>query len=147
MKLIQRYPLNFNGKSTYELTDSKVIYDYKAFNTSYHYDFLISDISPLVARAKQGDKSLQNLAWFFGICAYLSSVFFRISKLHFLLLLGLLAVFGLITLICILLYFFKKYEYEVFRGKNGETLFWIKHTSMGEEKTFLEELKKRISHN
>lgn len=141
MKLTQKYPLHFNSAMTFELTDSSVIVTYRGWDASGTREYLLSDFGSRTSTYKAGNSSLPNYAWFFLTCGFLS-VFAR----HFypMISLPLLILFLTLACLCFAVLFFGKKEYEGFLNKNGQTFFAIRRSSAGDEKLFLEELKKRI---
>jgi hypothetical protein len=141
MKLVQKYPLNWNLKWTYELTDSKLLQSYQSLVASGSREIDLSILSSTVSTARNGNKAFENLAWFFVfIGVILGSPFLLPLKLR---MLG-LGLSLLIAFVSFLTYLLKKDSYEVFNDKNSGPLFSIKLTKKGDEKPFLEELKKRI---
>jgi len=141
MKLVQRYPLHFNSKQTYELSDTAIINTYEAWDGSGRYEYSLTAISPITSIIKQGTKSLNNIAWFFAFCAFIVTVF----RLPFAIGSPFIFAFLMLAGVCVATYFLHKNQYEVFRDRNGQILFWIKTTSSGKEKDFVNALKSKLS--
>src|SRR5262249_52854883 len=125
-----------------ELTDSKVIDDYWALNGSSHHEHELSNIRPTTVSFKAGANGLTHIAWFCFFGAVVASLLhFLPSIIYF----SAVALFGTAAAICVLIYFIDKDEYEAFYTKNDNFIFQIRITKTGEEKPFLEELKRKIS--
>ena len=143
MKLVQRYPLQFNGRATLELTDTSVIYTWVSLRGSARYENPFADISPVTSITRGGDRALPNYAWFFAVCAIAVSVLktalgptIELPLFTFFLLLA--AIFGISYLV-------RKNEHEVFNHKGGGTLFGIKKTASGQEIVFTQVLKSKLT--
>jgi len=141
MILKQNYPLLWNQKVVFELTDTKVTQKWTSLTNSGSSEFLLTSISPASVKIKHSDRSFESIAWFFfacgGVLTYLSNRL-PIPFSFALISLG-------ISLIFTFLYFFKKSEYEIFLNNTNQGLFRIRHSKEGEEKAFIEELKLKVS--
>lgn len=141
MKITQSFPLKWNLKTTFELTETKLIQKWTSFTHSGSSEYLLNTISPASVRVKNSDSTFESYAWFFaattGVISFLDN-HFPIPLYVFFISLG-------ITLFFILFYFFKKSEYEIFVNKTDQGLFSIRYTREGKEKAFIEELKLKTS--
>jgi hypothetical protein len=138
MKLVQNYPLNWNGKLTFELMDTKVVRTFKSLKGSGVDEFPLKDISPVVSATKSASPAWENIGWFFAGC------FLVTSLLHgSLLIKGIFVVVALLSFLCT---FLLKEEYEMFKNKNtNDSLFYIKNPRSSEVSVFIEALKSKIS--
>lgn len=141
MKITQKFPLKWNLKTTFELTDTKLIQKWTSFTHSGSSEYLLNTISPASVRVKNSDRIFESYAWFFG--ATTSIITFLDN--HFPIPLYVFFLSLAITSLFISLYFFKKSEYEIFVNKSDQGLFSIRYTKEGEEKAFIEQLKLRAS--
>jgi fatty acid desaturase len=141
MKLVQKYPLNWNRVDTFELTNDKLILTLTSWNVSSYNEYLLTELSPIVAKFRQGNRAFQNIAWFFFFVMVIAATFVRFWTPLFLL----IPISIVVIVMSLLLFLFKKDEHEVFQNRSGETLFGIRLDGEDDEKRFLGELRKKIN--
>ncbi len=138
--LIQKYPLNWFGQTTFQINESDIIQSHKSLWGSWERPFPLKDISPITGKIVVGNKAWDN----FGSALFGAGVV--LGFIH------LFIVFDICVLLgaaCFLVRFTMRDTFIAFSSKESNNFLFSIRISKSDvnAENFIEELKKAVVSN